>query len=199
MGRTVGCEFFRRLCRLVVSEPAVRGRANHNTHDILGAQACEFGDLILCCDDRPRLAAIEPVTQLVGGEQRGCGNHDDAELHRGEHRLPQRNHIAEQQQKMIAAPQALRAEEVRDLVGAARQRRKGQFCLFVLRSIDDPERGTVLCFGILRELIEPVERPVEGGRIGPAEAFDRCLVVRAVSQKKRARFLKCGHGPGPVD
>ncbi|MBY9027781.1 hypothetical protein K7459_29435, partial [Pseudomonas fluorescens] len=71
---------------------------------------------------------------------------------------------------MIAAFQALRAEKIGDLVGTARERHEGQLRLFVLRGIDDPERGAIPAFRIRRQLgVEPVERPVEGDRIWPAE------------------------------
>jgi hypothetical protein len=82
---------------------------------------------------------------------------------------------------VIAAFQALRAQEIGDLVGATRQRREGQFCFAVMTGIDDPERGAVAALGITRELgIKPVERPIEGNRIGPTKTFDRGVVIVAV-------------------
>jgi hypothetical protein len=100
---------------------------------------------------------------------------------------------------MIAALQALRAQKIGDLVGAARQRRKRKLGLAVMAGIDDPERGAVATLGIARELgIEPVERPVEGNRIGPAEAFDRNVLIRAVSKQKGTRFLEGRHQAFPA-
>src|SRR5689334_4369696 len=95
---------------------------------------------------------------------------------------------------MIAALQVLRAQEIGDLVGAARQRREGQFCLAVRTGIDDPERGAVPALGLLRKLrVEPIERPVERSGVGPAEAFDGRVVIGAMLEQKGARFLKGGH------
>src|SRR5262249_39190727 len=81
-----------------------------------------------------------------------------------------------------------------DLVGASRQRRKGKPGLAIVAGIDDPERGAVTALGITRELrIEPVECPVERHGVGPAEAIDRSVIVRAVFEQKGTRFLKTGH------
>ena len=51
---------------------------------------------------------------------------------------------------MVAALQALRAQEVRDLVGASRQLGEGEFCLVAAAVIDDPQRRTVLAVGDAR-------------------------------------------------
>jgi hypothetical protein len=84
-----------------------------------GLQAAELGDLVLCRHHKLGAAAIEPVLQFIRGQQRGGRNDDDAELDRRQHGLPQRHHIAEQQQQMIAALQPLRAQEIGNLIGAA--------------------------------------------------------------------------------
>ena len=46
--------------------------------------------------------------------------------------------------------------------------------------------------------VEPVERPVEGNRIGPAESPNRSLIVRSVLEQKRSRVLKCRHQVFPA-
>src|SRR5689334_11885982 len=94
---------------------------------------------------------------------------------------------------MIATLQPLRAQKVSDLVGAARQRREGKLCLLVA-GIDDPERGAVPAVGPAGKFrIEPVQRPVEGGWIGPAEAFHGRIVIGPVLKQKGARFLEGRH------
>jgi hypothetical protein len=95
---------------------------------------------------------------------------------------------------MVAAFQALRMQEIRNLVGTARQRGERQLCLAVAAGINDPQRRAVAALRVLRELrIEPVQRPVEGYRIGPTESLYGGLVIRAMLKQKRARFLKGGH------
>src|SRR5580704_2348020 len=95
---------------------------------------------------------------------------------------------------MVAALEPLRAQEIRDLVGAGRQRRKRKSCLLVAAGIDDPQRGAIAAHRIMRELrVEPVQRPVERHRLRPAETLYRGIVVGTIFQKKSARFLESGH------
>ena len=169
-------------------------RADDDANETVVAKSGKFRDLILRRHHRPRPAAVEPVAQFVRRQQRGRGDHDDAELHRRQHGLPQRHDIAEQQQQMIAALQPLRAQEIGDLVGTARQRGKREFCFLVAAGIDDPQRGAVPAVGIARQFrVEPVQRPVERHRIGPAKTLYCRIVIGAVLQQKGARFLECRH------
>ena len=195
VGRAIRRKGLGRARRLLEREPAVvrRRRTDHDANQIVAAEACELRDLILRGHHHPRPAAIEPVAQFVRGEQRGRGDHDDAELHRRQHGLPQRHDIAEQQQQMIAALQPLRAQEVRHLIGTGRQRREGKFC-FLVAGIDDPERGAVPAVGIAGQFrIEPVQRPVERNRIGPAKSLHGRIVIGAVLEQKGACFLEGRH------
>ena len=196
VGRSVGCKSLGGVGRLRERQPAVvpRVRADHDAHQIFAAEAGEFCHLVLRRDHRPRPSPIEPVAQFIRRQQGGGGDHDNAELHCRQHGLPERHNIAEQQEQVVAALQPLRAQEVCHLAGAARQRREGEFCFPVAAGVDDPQRRTVLAIGILREAgVEPVQRPVERHRIGPAEFPDSGGVVRAVFQQKGARFLKGRH------
>jgi len=95
---------------------------------------------------------------------------------------------------MVAALQTLRAQKICDLIGALRQRRKGQPGLAAITGIDDPERRAVLAFGLARKSrVEPVERPVERDGVGPTKLGEGLLVVRPVLQQKCARLLEGGH------
>src|SRR6266481_6142716 len=95
---------------------------------------------------------------------------------------------------MIAALQPLRAQEVGELVGPARQRGEGKFCFLVAAGIDDPQRRAVLARGIARQFrVEPVQCPVERHRVRPAESLHRRIVVGAVLEQKRTRILECCH------
>ena len=195
-GRSIRREGFRSIGGLFERDPAVNpGRgADDDPHQFVGTQLGKFCDLVLRRHHGPRTAAIEPILQFVRRQQGGCGDHDHAELDGRQHGLPQRHDVAEQQQQVVATLQPLRAQKIRDLVGASRQRRKGEFRFAVLTGIDDPERGAVAAFGITRQFgIEPVQRPVERHRIGPTEALHRRIVVGAMLQKKRAGILECRH------
>jgi len=95
---------------------------------------------------------------------------------------------------MIAALQPLRPQEIRDLVRTAGQRGERQFGFAVTAGIDDPQRRAVLGFRMARQFrIEPVQRPVERRRIGPAEILHRSIVVGAMLEQKGARLLECRH------
>ena len=195
VGRAIGRKGFGRARRLFERQPAImRGRgADHDPHQIFAAEARKLRHLILRSHHHPRPAAIEPVAQFIRGEKRGRRDHHDAELHRRQHGLPQRHDIAEQQQQMIAALHALRAQEVRHLVRTGREGRKGKFCLLVA-GIDDPERSAIPAVRIAGKFrIEPVQRPVERNRIGPAKPLYGRIVIGAMLEQKGACFLEGRH------
>jgi hypothetical protein len=167
---------------------------HHNANKPVAAEASKFRDLVLGRHYDPGTAAIEPVTQLFRRQQRGRGDHHHPELDCRQHGFPQRDDIAEQQQEMIAALEPLRAQEVSDLIGTARQRRERNFYLAVASGIHDPQRGPILALRITRQFrVEPIQCPVERHRIRPAESFDRRVVIGAMLEQKSARVLKCGH------
>jgi hypothetical protein len=196
IGQSIRRKCFRKIRGLFVREPALllRRRTDHNANKLITAEAREFRDLVLGRHHDPGTAAIEPVAQLIRRQQRGRGDHHHPELHCRQHGLPQRNDIAEQQQKMIAALEPLRAQEVCDLIGTARQRPERQLCFAIAAGIDDPQRRPVLAFGIARQFrIDPIQRPIKRHRIRPAESLHCRIVVGAMLQQECAGFLKCGH------
>ena len=82
---------------------------------------------------------------------------------------------------MVATLQPLCTQEVRNLVGTARQRGKGELGFLVAAGIDDPQRRAILARGIARQFgVEPVQRPVERRWIGPAESLYRRIVIGAM-------------------
>src|SRR5579863_9478810 len=100
---------------------------------------------------------------------------------------------------MIAALQTLRAQKIRDLVGAPRQHRKRQFGFLVTAGIDNPERRTIPALRIARQFrIEPVQRPVERNSVRPAEIGNGLVVIAPVLQEKGAGFLKGCHVLCPI-
>src|SRR6266480_3838404 len=95
---------------------------------------------------------------------------------------------------MIAALQPLRAQEIRDLIGTARQRLERELCFPVVAGIDDPQRRTILALWIARQFrIEPVQRPVERHWVRPLKSLDRRIVVDAMLEQESSRFLESGH------
>ena len=93
-------EDLREFAGFLVAQPAflLRGRVDHDPNELLFAETGEFCDLILRGHHSSGSATVKPVVQFVWRQQRGGGDHHDAELHCREHRLPQRDHVAEQQQ-----------------------------------------------------------------------------------------------------
>ena len=73
-------------------------------------------------DDVARVAALDAVAQVGGAEQRRRRDDHRAELHRGQHRLPQRDLVAEHQQHAVAAARRPASRsQFGDLVGARGQ------------------------------------------------------------------------------
>ncbi len=201
-GRAIRREGFRKVRGPFVSEPALllRRSIDHDADQLFTAKACEFRNLVLRRHHDFGTAAVEPVPQLIGCQQRGGGNHHHAEFHRRQHRLPKRNDVAQQEQQVIAPLEPLRPQEVRDLIGAARQRRERKLGLAVAAGIDNPERRAIPAVRVARQFrIEPVQRPVERFGIGPAEIRDSLVVIRPMPEQERAGFLKGCHVYGLLD
>ena len=126
--------------------------------------------------------------QIVAREQAGGGDHDCAELDRCEHRLPQRDLIAEHQQHAIVALHALRAQPVRDLVRACGERRKREAVLFA-RLLDDPQSNVVVAG---RQGVEVIERPIEFAQLRQAEVAAHRSIVGPVGEQEVARLQEIG-------
>src|SRR5450432_182336 len=95
---------------------------------------------------------------------------------------------------MIAAPETLRAQKIRHLIGTAGQCLERELGVAVAAGIDDPQRRAILAGWIARKLrVEPVQRPVERRRIRPAESFYGSIVVGAMPKQEGAGFLEGRH------
>ncbi len=104
-------------------------------------------------------AALDPVSQ-VGRAQGGGGREDHrAELHHGEHRLPQFHLVAEHDHHPVAAPHPLLCQPSGYLVGAVDHLSEAVL-RFAAVLFDDPQRRGVV---VPRVDVEPVDRPVEPG------------------------------------
>jgi hypothetical protein len=186
--RTVRLEVVRTLVGIAERLPAVdlRGAGRHEHHAV-ARQAGAFSDLLLVGHDHACAAALDAVGQFLAGEQRRRRDHDDTQLHGSQHDLPQRRHVVEDEEEMVAAPEPLLAQVVGDLVRARRQLGEGELGLLARRHVDDPERAAVLAVGGMRQLrIEPFERPVERPRLRPLEAGHGLVVVGPVGQQEFA-------------
>ena len=95
---------------------------------------------------------------------------------------------------MVATPQSLRTQEIRNPVGAARQVCKGELGVPVCVGIDDLQCRAIPAFRIARKLrVEPIERPIERHWIRPAKSLHGRIVIGAILKQKGARFPKTGH------
>ena len=114
-----------------------------------------FDALAAPVDDVTDTSAVDAVLKVSGCEQRRRRVYDDAELHRGEQRFPERDLVAEHQQQAVASSCAEIVQEVGDAIRAARQFRERANRL---RSVlfDDVQRGRSLPAG---DRVEVVERP----------------------------------------
>ena len=162
------------------------GRAVAADHDaaVVAGERVELAGVRRADDDVADAAALEAVPQVVGGEERGGRDDHRAELHAGEHHLPQRRHVAEHQEHGVAAPDALGTEEVRGLARAPGELGEGQLDL-ASALVDDPQGGAVVA---PRHLVEVVERPVEPVEPRPPEVPARRVVVGSMGEQEVARF-----------
>ena len=100
-----------RLQEIVVAIPARRRVADRDPGELL-LEALELGGIAGGGHDMLRPPAREPVGEIGGREQCRRRDHHGAELHRREHRLPQRRDVAEHHQHAVAALHAERAQRI---------------------------------------------------------------------------------------
>ena len=166
-----------------IVEPACRRAADRDAHQILPLPR-EFGSVGAVGDHETRAAPREAIGDVCAGQQRRRGDHDQAELHRRQHRDPQGRDVAEHQQHPIAAPGA----EPAQAVGEARRNRRE---LGETKSLDavaqDFQRGPRAVFALRQLRVEPVERPVEPFRARPMEAGAGEIVIFSDREQEVAR------------
>ena len=190
--RPIGHELGRRVRAVGVALPT-RDRAADGDARVVAGQRRELVGLRAGRDHVPHRAALHAVAQVLGGQQRGGRDQHRAELDRREHRLPQRQLVAEHHQQAVAAPHAEAAQVVGDLRRALRQLAERALQLAAVVA-DDPQRGGLV---VARDRVEVIERPVELAQHGPAELADRGGLVGAQAQQQVARGvegLERGHG-----
>ncbi len=180
--------------QVFVTVPA-RHIAGADQREALG-DSLELRRLGRAGDDVAHPAPLEAIQQVGLREQRAGGNDHCAELHRRQHHLPQRHHIAEHQQDAVAALHAQRAQPVGDAAGAFGQLGEGQLGGAFA---NDLERRAPTAFAARQLGVEPVERPVEAVQIRPAEARIRSVIIRAMRKQEIPRRLErlIGHVPTP--
>ena len=144
---------------------------------VLARHARELVDVARVGDDVPHPAARDAVAQIGGPDGRRRRHDDRAELHDGEHEIPQFDLVAEHEDDRVTALHALLCEPRGDGVGAARH--------LVVRHLErravllDDDDGCAVVAA--RDGVEPVDRPVEAvADIGPRER--RHSVVMASAQ-----------------
>ena len=180
--------------RLVVVGPALRAVSHPYTRHPL-RQEVELVDVVAGRDHMRDRTAHDAVLQVVASDGQRRGEDDGADLGEGEHRLPELDLVAEHQQDRIALAHSPPEQPVAELVGAGRQlvERPGG-ALAVL--LEDHQRGRRV---VARDLVEPVDRPVEGAvDLGPGELRTSGRVVLAQRDELIARGAEtfCGRADG---
>ncbi len=187
-GGPVGAEALRRASGLLERVPAGRGPAHGDQPEPRG-EARELLVLLGRGDHGPHAAAGQAVGEVAAAEQGGGGDHHRAQLHRRQHRFPERGHIAQHQQDALAAPHAQPAEVVGQPVGAPAELGEGEL-RFLASLIDDPQRDPRLSLG---QPVEIVEGPVEFLQQRPAEpAIGRVIVFPVADQEVAGRQKRLG-------
>lgn len=151
---------------------------------VLPRHVVELGRVLGPHDHMPGAPALDPVPQIGRAQQRGRGDDDRPQLHRGQRGHPQFLLVAEHDDDAVPGPYSLGAQPVGDLVGAqghlgVRERDLAAVLL------DDVQRGGVVALG---DDVEPVERPVEPLGARPGEPLAGRRVVLPVLQQE----VPCG-------
>ncbi len=179
----------RALQQRVVLRPA-RGAADRDARDG-GIEPLELRRIAAIGDDVPHPPAREAVPQVGAVEQRRRRDHHRAELHRRQHRLPQRHDVAEHHQDAVAALHPHGAQPVGQPAGIGRELGEAAH----RRAVAGDAQRLGVAERAAGELgIEPVERVVEGLEPRPAEVAAGGGVVLAVGEEEVAGLLECGSG-----
>ena len=195
-GLAVRHECGRRRIGVLVVLPA-RRRAADDDPRVVAGEVVELGGIRGAGDHVAHPAAGEAVEQVVAGQQRGRRHDHRAELHRRQHRLPQRHDVAQHQQHAVAAAHAKRTEVVGDPVRARRHLGERHLDL-AAALVDLPQRRPLVAAG---DRVEVIERPVEAFEHRPGEVAIGGGVVLAPFEQEIAGGMEGreGHGFAPED
>ena len=194
VGFRVRREIRRGFPQIVERVPAFDRLADGDARQVL-AEAVEFAGFRRCRDDVPRPPAFEPVGEIDRRQQRRRRNDHRAELHRRQHRLPQRHYVAEHQQHPVATLHPQAAQPVGDPVRPVRKFRERDPRRAVA---DDFQRRLVGAAAARQFGVEPVERPIEIRRIGPAKVTISGRVIGAIRDQKVPCRLEVSRRHGPL-
>ncbi len=181
-GRGVGREVGGGAVRLLQRQPALRGRTGRDAR-VGAGDLGELSGVLRARDDMPDPAAVDAVAQVGRAEQRGGRDDDRAQFHRRERGDPQFGLVAEHDEDPVLGAHAPGAQPVGELCRAHGHLPEGQPGLAAVL-LDDVQGGAGVA---VRDLVEPVERPVEVLGTGPAEAVVGRGVVLAVFQQEVPR------------
>ncbi len=181
-GRRVRRELRGGGVRVRVGPPALDGAADRDP-GVRPGHLVELGRVLGAHDHLPDPAAGDTVAQVGGAEQRGGGDDDGAQFHRGERRLPQLGLVAEHDEDPVLGAHALGAQPVGDAIRALGHLREGEGGLGAV--LLDDAQGRAVVPG--RDGVEPVERPVEVLGPGPGETLVGRRIVLAMCQQEIPR------------
>ena len=170
----------------IVGVPAGHRRA-HRDADDRGIPGVEFRRVLARRDNVAHPATGDTLGEVAGGEQRRGRADHGAELHRRQHRLPQRDHVAEHQQDAVAALHAERPQAVGHPVGTFGQLGERQAGSPVA---DDLQRQARAAFALGQLGVEPVQREIEILQLRPTKSRIGRTVVGAVCDQEIARGLE---------
>ena len=181
VGLAVRDEVGRLVVGVVVGEPAAHLLPDHDAGEVPRETPHLLGS-VRVGDDVAHLAPLQPVLDVLRGEERGGRDEHRAELHGAEHDLPEGRRVGEHHEDAVAPLDALAPQVDGDAVRALGQLVVAEADLGPVL-LDDVEGGAPVAVG---DDVEPVERPVEAVERRPAEALGGCLPVLAVLQQEVA-------------
>lgn len=140
VGLPVRLEALRLLVGAAVRMPALDLVADGEPGVVTG-HLVELGGVRVPHDHMPDPAAVHPVAQVDGAEERRGGDDDGAQLHRGEGRLPQLDLVAEHDEDPVPGAYPLGTQPVRRLVGAGGHPGEGRLGALTVLLHDVQSRG----------------------------------------------------------
>ena len=172
-----------------VVEPA-RHRFAHRDREVVPCYLGEAFGQIGSADDRTHRAAIETVGEVGGCQQGGGRNDHGAELDAGQHRFPQFDLVAEDEEHPHTTVDAAIGEPIGQSGRPFGELGEGIGGLAAV-VLDQPKR-VLLAALRCQDSVEVVDRPIEVLRSWPTERLVNRPVVAPLGQQKIPRGDELG-------
>jgi hypothetical protein len=169
------------------------GRGSHADPGEVAVDAVELPGLVGRGDDMLGTAAGDAVLEVAGPGRRRRRHDHGAELHDGEHEVPELDLVAEHEDDRIALADPLGGEPSGDAIGAGGEGVESELTARAV-VLDDDQGGAVIAPG---DGVEPVDGPVEAVTdVGEGELGNGALVVLAQSDELVPRGAEGFEGRG---